>query len=150
MKQEFAGIKRFTRDLSQQGARRVLRRHAERNRPYLPSALVVDALGLGIVWLAFGQHEKGLGIPLIVLAIGLLIFGGMVAGSGVEYGARSGAGSGGTMISGRHAREHMSSNQEWTRAQRDHRQSVTPTAHVLFLASLLPLALGLALWLIGI
>ena len=149
MKRELANIKQFSRDVSRHGIRHMVERYAEVNRPYAPAALGVDAVAFGLVWLAWGQHGKAVGIPLIAIAVGLMIFGGMVAGSGVEYGARSGAGTG-NVISGRHAREHMGSNQAWSQAQRNHRQSVTPTAHALFLASLLPLVIGLVLWGLGI
>lgn len=127
----------------------MLGRYAEINRPSVPAALGIDAVAFGLVWLGWGQHGKAVGIPLIAIAVGMMIFSGMVAGSGVEYSGRSGAGSS-NVISGRHAREHMGSNQEWNQAQRSHRQSVTPTAHMLFLASLLPLVIGLALWGLGI
>lgn len=149
MRQGLANVQRLTRDLSQHGVRNVLGRYAEINRPYVPAALGIDAVAFGLVWLARGQHGQAMGVPLVITAIGMMIFSGMVAGSGVEYSGRSGAGSS-NVISGRHAREHMGSNREWTQAQRDHRQSVTPTAHALLLASLMPLILGLLFWGLGI
>ena len=130
----------------------MLGRYAEISRPDLPSSLVIDAVVFVLGWFAWGQHGKAMGIPLVGVAVVLMILGGTIAGSGVEYGVRTGAGGGGgaSPIAGRQIREQMGSNREWSRAQRGHRQSVNPTAHALSLASLLPLVVGLAIWALGL
>lgn len=149
MKQGLANIQRFKRDLSQHGVRHMLERYAEINRRYVPAVLGIDAVAFGLVWLAWGRHGEAIGIPLIAISVGLVIFGGSIAGSGTEFSMRAGDGSGSPISKG-HAREHFGSNQAWSQAQRNHRQSVTPTAHALFLASLPTLIIGLVLHALGI
>ncbi len=149
MKNDLARIKRVANDLSRHGLRRMLRRHIEINRAYLPGTLLVDAIAFALVWLAWGQHGHAMGLPLIATAVGMFIFGVFVAGSDLSALDGSGAPFGGGSA-GRHPREFMDSNEEWSRAKHDHRQNVRPTANALYLASLLPLAVGVVLWGLGI
>lgn len=149
MEQDLARIKRAAHDLSQNGLRRMLRRYIEINRSHLPGTILVDAIVFALVWLAWGQHGHAMGLPLMATAVGLFLFGSFVAGSDLSALDASGAPFGGGS-SGRHPREFMDSNEEWVRAKRSHRQNVRPTANALYLASLLPLFVGLVLWGFGI
>ncbi len=149
MKEDLASIKRFAQDLSRHGVRHMLQRYAEINRPYVPRALVVDALAIGAVWYAWGRHGDPMGIPLIAVAIGLFIVGNFVAASGFSMGGGGGAPLGGG-APGHHPREYMDSNEEWSRALHEQQQSQKPTANVLFIATLPALLIGLALLGLGL
>lgn len=74
MKRELTHIKRFSQDISRHGVRHMVERYAEINRPYVPAALGVDAVAFGLVWLAWGQHGKAIGIPLIAISVGLMLW----------------------------------------------------------------------------
>jgi hypothetical protein len=115
----------------------------------LTSVLVTDALLVGLVWYVWGRHGAPMGLPLMGSAVSLFLFGTFVAGSGLSVLDGSGAPFGGGSA-GRHPREFMDSNEEWIRAKRKHRQNIKPTANALYLASLLPLTVGLVLWGLGI
>lgn len=149
MKDDLARLKRFANDLSRHGVRQMLQHFAETNRPYIPGALIVDGIVFGLTWYVWGRHGEAMGLPLMGIAVGVFIIGILTASSGSAFGGGGGTSFGGG-AAGPHPREFMDSNEEWSQAQRDHRQSVKPTANVLFLASLLPLSVGLALWLLGL
>lgn len=146
--QYVANLRQAIGEARRDGPIRVLYRRLQLERRHLCAALVVDALALALAWLAWGQHGKPFGVGLDAIGVVLLIFGGMISGSGVEFSGRPYGGGGG--IAGRNVREHMTSNKEWTRAQRDHRRRMAPTAKVVFLAGTFPFVVGVLLWLVGL